>query len=327
MKAIIRLGPKAPIVLPVYGGGEKETKGRSLSPPRPARVCDDGNTVGRGNSFSRTGSSCHGGVEHAPGPSPERERAFKQTRERQGHLKAVCGKQIRGGGDLRQRDKIREAGQGRQEEGRSRYIRPAWSGYDVREGTITDASTRKLCSLPFDYFRLVANVARVPSGRAIVQSSGTFKRCLERLAIDLLGSPAARLATLRCRSEICILIARMAGTYERETGAANDFILCSRYRAVSVMLGMVSSGLSDHGEVAGGGRRMILEVARHNAALALAELCRDTLRSVPVTAEAGGISLACRVVEDTASAMPLLKQVKRFVEVDWGEASGIAWGF
>lgn len=318
MKAIIRLGPKAPAVLPVHGGGKKEARGSSRSPPRLARTRDDGGSVGRGKSTinSHTGSSCHGGPEHAPGESPQRGQESNQAHEGQENVTAASGKQVRGGEDSRQREEVR-GGHGRpeeeeKEEGSSGPISSEWSGYDVREGTIADASTRKLCSLPFDYFRLVANVARVPSGRAVLQSGGTFKRCLERLAIDLSGSPAARLATLRCRSEICVLVARMAGTYERETGAANDFILCPRYRAVSVMLGMVASGLPGHGKKAGGGRGMVLEVARHNAAFALAELCRDTLRSVPLTAEAGGISLACRVVKDPSSAMPLLKQVGWF---------------
>eukprot|EP00752_Nemacystus_decipiens_P010681 g9512.t1 len=181
-----------------------------------------------------------------------------------------------------------------------------WGGYDVREGEIADASTRKLCSLPFDYFRLVANVARVPSGRAIVQSSGTLKRCLERMALNLSGCQEARLATLRCRSEICVLIGRMAGTYDRKTGTANEFILHHRYQTVRVLLGILDTS-SEAGR-SYGATRMQMELARHNAAYALAEICRDTLRSVPLVADSGGIHLACRVANDLMSPIPLLKQ-------------------
>lgn len=182
-----------------------------------------------------------------------------------------------------------------------------WGGYDVREGEIADSSTRKLCSLSFDYFRLVANVARVPSGRAIVQSSGTLKRCLERMALNFSGSPAAQLATLRCRSEIGVLIGRMAGMYDRKTGAANEFILYHRYQTLRVLLGML--GASPETGRPFGATRMQMELARHNAAYALAEICRDTLRSVPLVADAGGIHLACRVAKDLMSPIPLLKQV------------------
>lgn len=183
-----------------------------------------------------------------------------------------------------------------------------WAGYEVREGEITDTSTRKLCSLPFDYFRLVANVARVPSGRAIVQSSGTLKRCLERMAFNLSGCPAAQLATLRCRSEICVLVGRMAGTYDRKSGAANEFILYHRYQTLRVLLGML--GASPEAGKPFGATRTHMELARYNAAYALAEICRDTLRSVPLVADAGGLHLACRVANDLMSPMPLLKQVR-----------------
>lgn len=180
-------------------------------------------------------------------------------------------------------------------------------GYEVTEGEIHDASTRKLSSLPFDYFRLVANVARVPSGRTLVQSSGVLKRCLERLVIDIGGSAAARLATLRCRSEICVLIARMAGAYDRETGAANDFILSPRYRALEVIIKLMLIDRSTPYERTG--RGFVVALARHNAAFALAELCRDGLILVPLVAEAGGIAAACKLAKDPSSSIPLLKQV------------------
>lgn len=195
-------------------------------------------------------------------------------------------------------------------DGRS-ATQPRCNGYGVREGEMADASTRKLCSLPFDYFRLVANIARVPSGRAVVQSSGTLKRCLERLALDVSGCPAARLATLRCRSEICVLIGRMAGTYDRKTGAANEFILHPRYQTLTVLLGMLATP-AEHGRLFGA-TRMHIELARHNAAYALGAICTDTIRSVPMVADAGGIHLACSVANDVNSPMPLLKQVCFFV--------------
>lgn len=191
--------------------------------------------------------------------------------------------------------------------------KPSWmiSGYRVFDGEISDASTRKLCSLPFDYFRLVANVARVPSGRALVQSTGVLKRCLERLALDVGGSAAACLATLRCRGEICILVGRMAGTYDRESGAANDFILSPRYRALEVIIAiMLMGGSNPYERVHPRGKGMLIALARHNAAFALAELCRDGLRSVPHVAEAGGIVAACKLAKDPVSSRPLLKQVR-----------------
>lgn len=177
----------------------------------------------------------------------------------------------------------------------------------MRDRERADASTRKLCSLPFDYFRLIANVARVPSGRAAVQNSGALKRALERLALNATDCKAARWATLRCRSEVCLLIARMAGSYDRDAGAANEFILCPRYRAIRVMLGMMAG--HNAYETEGTGERLVMAVARHNAAFALAELCQDALRSVPLVAKAGGISLAVRLVTDPMHPIPFLKHV------------------
>lgn len=290
MKAIIRLGPRAPAVLPAIAqsGAEETLRDDRLSPNRPSRAHGDGKTPASRTratakiSTTRVGqASCNSDGEGAEGES-------LRSGERRDPKKEWGG--LGGGGESCSAAQL------------------PWGGYDVREGEIADASTRKLCSLPFDYFHLIANVARVPSGRAIVQSSGTLKRCLERMALNLSGCPAAQLATLRCRSEICVLIGRMAGTYDRKTGAANEFILCHRYQTLRVLLGML--GTPPEAGRPFGATMMQMELARHNAAYALAEICRDTLRSVPLVADAGGIHLACRVANDLLSPIPLLKQVR-----------------
>ncbi|CAM9541310.1 unnamed protein product, partial [Laminaria digitata] len=291
MKAIIRLGPKVPANLPAVEPKENNAGNSSISSEQPGRVSknehDDERTTARRTGDTAKASGCREGGE------------AQKTRVREGRSQGVEARK-------------RERGDRRDLSGQS-----PCSGYDVRAGEIADASTQKLCSLPFYYFRFVANVARVPSGRAVVQSSGTLKRCLERLALDVSGSPAARLATLRCRSEICVLVARMAGTYDCDTGTANDFILSPRYRVVRVILGVLATCHPEDGARLGGSsssRAPLVELARYNAAWALAELCRDVLKAVPLTADAGGIHLACRIANDPESPMPLLKQVLRILQ-------------
>lgn len=313
MKAIIRLGPKAPAVLPAATPWAEKTKAKSILPNRPVYAHGNAALIGKREPTGRTGGTGERSKESPPGESLKQNQSFEQrTRSKSGETWVASGDNSKERREtLRWNDEL-QGGVGRSREREDvnyRFVRLLWTGYNVQEGDVADASTRKLCSLPFDYFRLVANVARVPSGRAVVQSSGILKRCLERLGLNVLGCPAAELATLRCRSEICMLVARMAGTYDRDTGAANDFILCPRYRAVRVMLGMIASSPEDGKLI--GGSKMLVEIARHNAACALAELCRDMLKAVPLTAEVGGIHLACSVAEDPSSPMPLLKHVRR----------------
>lgn len=308
MKAIIRLGPRAPAVLPAVAqsSGEEGLRDRSLSPNRSTCTNGDGPSPARNRQTAKLST---GGTEQS-----------QTTATKAKELRAVSrGDKGEGGdeesfrsGERRDRcDRRREWADFGGGDGESRSTTQSpWGGFDAREGEMTDASTRKLCSLPFDYFRLIANVARVPSGRAVVQNSGTLKRCLERLALDVSGCSAAQLATLRCRNEICVLIGRMAGTYEPKSGAANEFILFPRYQTLRILLGMLATR-PEQGR-AFGASVMHIELARHNAAYALAEICRDTLRSVPLVASAGGIRLACRVANDLASPIPLLKQVRAF---------------
>ena len=307
MKAIIRLGPRAPAVLPAnfQSGAEETLRGERLSPIRPSCTHGEGTTPPPRTLETGKVSPIRRGQVQTTG-APKKGSATASSSNSDGG--GAEGESFRSGERRGPSDPKRGRG-GLGSDGESRSpAQPPWGGYDVREGEIADASTRKLCSLPFDYFRLVANVARVPSGRAVVQSSGTLKRCLERMALNLSGCPAARLATLRCRSEICVLIGRMAGTYDRKTGAANEFILYHRYRTLSVLLVML--GASPEAGRPFGATRMQMELARHHAAYALAEICRDTLRSVPLVADAGGIRLACRVANDLMSPIPLLKQVR-----------------
>lgn len=312
MKAIIRLGPKAPAVLLATKPREQqETREGSLSPIRPGRAGGGGTVVAKQCAATRAGAAAdeRDGLTSV-GRKPCQTQAIegRRTGPKPEQARENSGESDGEGEQLKQGWENRGTGQSRWDCG-TPVVQLPCSGYDVREGELADASTRKLCSLPFDYFRLVANVARVPSGRAILQSSGTLKRCLERLAFDVSGCPAAQLATLRCRSEICVLLGRMAGTYDRDTGAANDFILCARYRAVGVMIGMLDTVPERWRAL--GGTRAIVELARHNAAFALAELCRDTLKSVPLVAGAGGVQLACKVANNPASPIPLLKHVRR----------------
>lgn len=326
MKSIIRLGPKVPANLPAVEPEEQaagnntssssSTSSSTLHPSRTAGSHGDDMTAGKREPVKHTGGSIGGlGGGRTPCQEPGRVNKTEDDRtgtRRRGDTAGASGYRQGGETNIPRTGDGHQGAERRSREGEDRVdpSRPSpRSGYEVREGEIADASTRKLCSLPFYYFRFVSNVARVPSGRAVVQSSGTLKRCLERLALDVTGSVAARLATLRCRSEICVLIARMAGTYDRDTGTANDFILSPRYRAVRVMLGVLATCPEDGARLGGG--RALMEVARYNAAYALAELCRDVLKAVPLTADAGGIHLACRIANDPGSPMPLLKQVRR----------------
>lgn len=268
MKPIIRLGPKAPIILPTTNKNEHEASRDKLD--LPSHGVETSDRV----------------IEWRRSSAAESEEARLRPRNLARDGEHVGKERNRVQGDSR--------------------VRLQWDGYEIREGRIEDTPTSKLCSLPSDYFRLIANIARVPTGRGLIQSNGTLKRCLERLSLEVLGSSAAQLATLRCRSEICVIVARMAGT-----SVANEFILCPRYRALRVMLGMLSS--SHDRLVTSVCDRMVLDIARYNAAYALAELCKDMVKVVPLVVQAGGLALACELTKDVSSPMPLLKHVSHGV--------------
>lgn len=328
VKTIVRLGPKAPAVLPpAKRGGHEENqdahrkRSTSHSHRKPIH-CKNGklkDCVGDDDATVDTHENPHHDVgDDQQLPRPTSTRGGRRSGGRPlgvGPEEVMVGPRnqdsVRGGRGIGQ-DIDSGQDSGKVDKDHQQQHQSSWTigGYHIFEREVGDASTRKLCSLPFDYFRLVANVARVPSGRALVQSSGVLKRCLERLALDVGGSAAAHVATLRCRGEICILIGRMAGTHDRESGAANDFILSPRYRALEVIVAIMLMGGSNPCErVHSRGKGTLIALARHHAAFALAELCRDTLRSVPLVAEAGGIVAACKLAKDPTAPRPLLKQV------------------
>lgn len=312
MGAIIRLGPKAPALLPdAARATESGTRDNILAPLAPIWASHD-HVLGKKRDVQA--QACCTDEHKGKFSSPHSESPGQWTEtDPVNRRKAFQGHGASSSSNTHPQERNQASGPGhgpgRHDDGNGLKSLLRRSKYHLQAEDISDPSTRKLCSLPFDYFRLVANVARVPSGRAIVQSSGTLKRCLERLALSVVGCPAARLATLRCRSEICVLIARMAGTYDRDTGAANDFILSSRYDAVPVMLGMLNGLPTCNRQASDRGDHTLADMARYNAAYALAELCSDTLKSIPLVAAAGGVHLACRVAQDSRSPMPLLKQV------------------
>ncbi|CAM9464946.1 unnamed protein product, partial [Choristocarpus tenellus] len=275
IKSMIRLSPKAPAVL--HGG--QEGKGK-----HQAKEKVQGSPIDKLEKHTRKLTS--------------------MTKADETNLRV--GRQFRQGEATTTKEKqFSEVEQGKEgvdnKEGQWQGQGINWLGYEMNT-EIKDLPTRKLCSLPFNYFRLLANVARVSSGRVSIQNCGLLKRCLERFAISLPEEGAV--ATLRCRSEICLLLSRVACTYDRDTGTTNEFILCPRYRTISVLLGMVTFQT---------GASLIKKLARYNAAFALAELSQDRLKVVPAVVQAGGVAMLCNVMKDKLSPLPLLKQVIRAV--------------
>ena len=157
--------------------------------------------------------------------------------------------------------------------------------YDVEAKNKRDAEVDQLVSLDASAFRLVASLCRTVKGRQAVQTSGMMRRCVERFHL----SGGVKGVDLVCRGEIACVFARTANAHTVESGtagSANDYILNPNYNTVALLVELVREGSKFY-------RR-----ARFWAAFALAELCNDTVRVVPIVAKWKGVPALVQIVKD-----------------------------
>ena len=140
-------------------------------------------------------------------------------------------------------------------------------------------------SLDASAYRLVASLCRTVKGRQAVQTSGMLRRCVERFHL----SGGVRGVDLVCRGEIACVFARIANSHTVESGtagSANDYILNPNYNTVALLVELVREGSKFY-------RR-----ARFWATFALAELCKDTVRVVPLVIKWGGVPSFAQIIKD-----------------------------
>jgi len=151
--------------------------------------------------------------------------------------------------------------------------------------------------LPPAFFRLVAQLCRLPDGQREVQASGLLKRCVERMAMGD-GSPH----DVAVRTECALLVSRMANKYSNEFGSSTEFLLATKFKLVPTLCAMMHATET---------RR-----TRYAAAAALRALCDDVGRGAPAVAAAHGpggekasAHLVAVLLESPTVAHPLLRQV------------------
>jgi len=160
-----------------------------------------------------------------------------------------------------------------------------------------DDNLRKLASLPSSFFRLLASLARLPEGQKSLLGLGLLKRSLERFNIrpsmqDVLKNHATQ-------SEIALFLARMANTFDMESGSANDYILTEKYDCIPCLITLLREGKTFRG--------------KYNALFALAELSSDTVRAVPTIVSSEALVPVFRVLKDANAPQALIRQALNLV--------------
>ena len=168
-----------------------------------------------------------------------------------------------------------------------------------------------MARLPPSFFRLIAGLAKVPDGASSVQASGILKRCVERMTMGDSGDH-----DLAVKTEIALLLARMANKYSPEFGATTDLMLTTKFNLVPTLTRMLAT-------------RSHPRRTRYAGCAALKALCEDVSRGARVVLTAavrgsgdgdgaGGPSTPpsrsavatelVRVVSERGVAHPLLRQ-------------------
>ena len=171
--------------------------------------------------------------------------------------------------------------------------------YDVQARMERDNEVEILIKLDASAFTLVASLCRTPAGKHAVQTSGMLNRCVERFHLDS-GIKGVDLVVM---GEISCVFAKIANNGTNESGNAgstNDYILNPNYNTVERLIDLVREG----------GNSLFYRRARFWAASALAELCIDTMRAVPMVVKCGGVPEFGRIIKgfkEGTTPEPLLR--------------------
>ena len=158
--------------------------------------------------------------------------------------------------------------------------------FDVQAKNKRDLEVDALVALDASAFTLVASMCRTAAGKHAVQTSGMLRRCVERFHL----SSGVRGVDLVVRGEVSCVFARICNMHTIESGNAgssNDYILNPNYNTVRMLVELVREG----------GNSLYYRRGRFWATAALAELCRDTMRAVPLVVKFGGAVEFSRIVK------------------------------
>ena len=91
-----------------------------------------------------------------------------------------------------------------------------------------------MTALSSSFFRFIACLARLPDGQQAIQVFGILRRAVERL--DMGAYTPQDVAT---RTELAMLLARMANKHSVEFGSTNDLLLGAKQRVLPRLVEML----------------------------------------------------------------------------------------
>ncbi|GMH76323.1 hypothetical protein TL16_g07037 [Triparma laevis f. inornata] len=157
--------------------------------------------------------------------------------------------------------------------------------FDVQAKSKRDDDVDVLMGLDASAYTLVAAICRIPKGRHEVQSNGILRRCVERFHL----TSGKKGVDLVIRGEIAKIFSRCSNGHTTESGSAgsaNDYILNPNYNSITLLVEMVREGGKFY-------RR-----SRFWATSAVAELCKDTVRVVPLVIKWGCVDALAQIIKD-----------------------------
>ena len=155
---------------------------------------------------------------------------------------------------------------------------------------------QQMTRLPPSFFRLVTSLARLPDGQNSIQAAGVIKRAVERMTMGD-GSPH----DVAVKTEIALLLARMANKFSVEFGSTTELILTPKFGIFATLLGMLAPGHT---------RR-----TRFSAASALHALCKDAMRGVPAFVASNGAPIMLAIVREDGVVHPLLREALETIKL------------
>ncbi|GMH72912.1 hypothetical protein TrST_g2508 [Triparma strigata] len=157
--------------------------------------------------------------------------------------------------------------------------------FDVHAKRRRDEDVDILMGLDASAFTLVAAICRIPKGCHEVQSSGLLRRCMERFHL----TSGKKGVDLVVRGEIAKVFSRCSNGHTVESGSAgsaNDYILNPNYNSICLLVEMIREG------------GKFYRKSRFWATSAIAELCRDTVRVVPLVIKWGAVDALAQIIKD-----------------------------
>ena len=161
---------------------------------------------------------------------------------------------------------------------------------------LMNGDAQQMTRLPPSFFRLATSLARLPDGQNALQVGGIVKRAVERMTMGD-NSPH----DIAVKTEVSLLLGRMANKYSIEFGSTTEIILTPKFRIIATLLQMLNSQFT---------RR-----TRFSAAKALHSICEDVMRGVPAFIANDGVPAILAIVREENVVHPLLREALETIKL------------